>query len=68
MMHQKLFHLKREGAKENGKPVCRNPGEIDLGKIFEPPLLAYYHAKVIVHNTDGWNNLLIAAINKIAVI
>ena len=54
-------------AKENGKPVFRNLGEIDLGGIFDPQLLAYCHAKVIVHNTDGWNDLLIAAINKIAV-
>jgi hypothetical protein len=66
-MHHKLFYLIRAGAKENGKPVFRNLGEIDLGGIFDPPLLAYYHAKVIVFNTDGWNDLLIAAINKIAV-
>jgi len=58
----KLYYLHRVHTAGNGKPVFRNLGEVKIDGL-EKPMFGLFslHAKLIVDQTDGTNDLLLTA-------
>ncbi|MEF3313755.1 hypothetical protein PV433_33260 [Paenibacillus sp. GYB004] len=58
----KLYYLQRVHTAGNGKPVFRNLGEVKIDGL-EKPMFGLFslHAKLIVDQTDGANDLLLTA-------
>lgn len=58
----KLYYLQRVHTAGNGKPVFRNLGEVKIDGL-EKPMFGLFslHAKLIVDQTDGTNDLLLTA-------
>ena len=69
MMRQELHYLKRVGSPDDKKPSFKNMGQVKIdGQVLNDTLFSSFYSMPIVNHTDGWNDLLLSAGTKLAVL